>query len=74
MGQSQEAIATLKANLARHPDDRDTLMALITFYREAGDLKSALEYAQRLLQIAPGDNRLRALVDALKRQLAPADQ
>jgi len=74
VGQSQKAMATLKANLARHPSDRATLMALISFNRDAGDLGSALDYAQRLDKLAPGDSRLQALIDALKRQLKATGQ
>ena len=38
----------LKENLARHPDDRDLLLALISYNRDAGDLKGALEDAERM--------------------------
>jgi hypothetical protein len=37
-----DAIQVLKNNLACHPDDRDTLVALIGFSREAGDAAAAL--------------------------------
>ena len=36
-GRGSEAMTVLKDNLARHPDDRDTLLALISFSRDAGD-------------------------------------
>ena len=36
-GRGNEAMTALKESLARHPDDRDTLLALISFSREAGD-------------------------------------
>ena len=38
-GRKDEAIDTLKESLTRHPNDRDTLMALISFYRDAGKLE-----------------------------------
>ncbi len=68
-GRIQEAMTVLKGNLARHPNDRDTLLALISFNRDSGDAKSALDYAQRLAQIAPADPGLAALISELKRQV-----
>jgi tetratricopeptide (TPR) repeat protein len=67
-GRGAEAIAMLKNGLARHPADRDILLALATFSRDAGDLGSALHYAEQLARIAPGDQGVAALVDALRRQ------
>jgi Flp pilus assembly protein TadD len=68
-GRSQDAMTVLKTNLARHPNDRDTLSALIGFSRDSGDAKSALEYAQGLAQISPADQGLAALIETLKRQV-----
>jgi tetratricopeptide (TPR) repeat protein len=67
-GRSNEAIAALKDNLARHPNDRDTLMALVAFYRNAADLNSALEYAEQLARITPNDRDLDNLILELRRQ------
>jgi predicted CXXCH cytochrome family protein len=63
-----DAIAVLKDSLARHPDDRDTLQGLITFSRDAGDVGSALEYAERLARIPPADPNLASLIQELRRQ------
>ena len=52
-GRGSEAMATLKDSLAHHPDDRDTLLAVPCFSRDAGDPTTALEYAERLARIAP---------------------
>jgi predicted CXXCH cytochrome family protein len=68
-GRAQEAMSVLKSNLTRHPNDRDTLLALISYSRDSGDAKSALDYAQRLAQTSPADQGLAALIDALKRQV-----
>ena len=73
-GRAGDAIAILKANLDKHPTDRDTLLALVTFNRDSGNIASALEYAERLAQLAPADRQVSELVDALKRQLKPAPQ
>ena len=36
-GRAGDAVAVLKDNLDRHPTDRDTLLALVTFNRDSGD-------------------------------------
>ena len=63
----------LKDSLARHPDDRDTLLALVTFNRDAGDIGAALEYAERLVRIAPNDRSLAGLVEDLRRRQKKPD-
>ena len=52
-----------------HPDDRDTLSALISFSRDAGDFGTALQYAEQLARIMPGDPSLSALIEGLRRQV-----
>ncbi len=42
------AVLIRASSLERHPNDRDTLQALMTFTRDSGDTSSALEYAERL--------------------------
>ena len=71
-GRIDEAIAALKDNLTKHPMDRESLLALVSFYRDSGNIASALEYAQRLAQISPNDRRITDLVDSLKRQAESA--
>jgi cytochrome c-type biogenesis protein CcmH/NrfG len=68
-GHVDDAISVLKDNLGKHPTNRDTLLALVTFYRDAGNVGPALEYAQQLAKIAPDDKAIAGLVEALKRQL-----
>jgi predicted CXXCH cytochrome family protein len=65
-GRAGEAMAVLKQNLTSHPADRDTLLALVSFNRDAGELAAALEYAQRLARIAPNDRDVAALVQTLQ--------
>jgi predicted CXXCH cytochrome family protein len=67
-GRGGEAMKELKENLVRHPDDRDTLVALIGFSRESADAGSALEFAERLERIAPDEQGLAALIQELRRQ------
>jgi len=66
-GRTTEALSVLKENTIRHPDDRDTLLALISFSREAGDMSAALSYAQQLARIAPSDPGVARLIDELRR-------
>jgi predicted CXXCH cytochrome family protein len=74
-GRVGEAVAELKENLARHPEDRDTLLALIAYSRGAGDAGAALGYAEQLAGIIPQDAGLTALIEELRRQAGkPARQ
>jgi Flp pilus assembly protein TadD len=65
-GRRDKALTVLKA-LAKHPDDRDTLMALTRFSHEAGDIGNALEYARRLERVSPNPELAR-LIEELRRQ------
>jgi Flp pilus assembly protein TadD len=69
---AEEAMLILQQNLKKHPDDRDSLVALVTFNRDAGNVAAALDYAQRLAQIAPEDKGVTQLVESLKRQIESA--
>jgi predicted CXXCH cytochrome family protein len=62
----REAIAVLKQSLARHPRDRETLLALISFHRDGGDIASALTYAEQLASIAPEDADVARLIEDLR--------
>ncbi|WP_458160897.1 tetratricopeptide repeat protein [Bradyrhizobium sp. 18BD] len=68
-GRVGESIEVLKANLVRHPDDRDSLSALVTFSRDSGNIGAALEYAERLSRLVPNDRELNRLTDDLRARL-----
>jgi predicted CXXCH cytochrome family protein len=68
-GRIGESIEVLKENLARHPDDRDTLSALVTFSRDSGNIGAALEYAERLSRLVPNDRELNRLTEDLRARL-----
>jgi Flp pilus assembly protein TadD len=68
-GHTSDATTVLKKSLSRHPADRDTLMALVTFNRDAGDFGSALAYAKQLALIEPTNRELADLVQELRRQV-----
>jgi predicted CXXCH cytochrome family protein len=72
-GRPDDALAVLKESLRRHPDDREALSAALAFSRQKGDSAAALEYAERLARLAPGEPGLSNLIVELKRQTsAPA--
>jgi Flp pilus assembly protein TadD len=65
-GQREQAMTVLKKIVADHPGDRDAIQALMAFARDAGDVATALEYAQKLAQLAPDDPNVKALVESLQ--------
>jgi predicted CXXCH cytochrome family protein len=72
-GRRGDAIQVLKDNLARHPEDRDTLSALIGYSRDQGDLSAALDYAEQLARLEPNNVELKGLIETLTQQAgAPA--
>jgi tetratricopeptide (TPR) repeat protein len=72
-GHVEDAIAVLKESLARHPGDRDTLLALVGYSRDTGDITAALDYAEQLARAAPGETGLAALIESLRRQIKKPD-
>lgn len=68
-GRAGDAIAVLKASLAHHPRDRDTLLSLTTLSRDGGDLVAALDYAERLLRLTPDDQNLIRFIQELRRSM-----
>lgn len=69
VGRRPEAIKVLEANVARHPDDRNSLLALVNLAREAGDPAMALRYAEVLSGFEPENRDLAKLIEALRREL-----
>jgi len=61
-GRAEEAMAVLEETHRRHPANRDLLIALATFARDAGDRDAALRWATELLELAPGDPEAQALL------------
>jgi len=71
-GRREEAMTVLKQILVRHPNDRDTLSALVGFSRDSGDFGTALEYAERLARLVPTAG-LAGLIENLRRQINKPD-
>jgi len=65
-GQSAKAIAILEEAHKRRPADREILSALVAFERDAGNVPSAISYAEQLAQIDPNNPETKALLTALR--------
>jgi predicted CXXCH cytochrome family protein len=65
-GAGDRAIAVLEATLSRHPTDRDSLIALATFHRDAGRRPDARAAAERLARTYPDDAAAQALLRSLQ--------
>ncbi|MCP3917350.1 MAG: tetratricopeptide repeat protein [bacterium] len=61
-----EAIAELESVSARHPADREVLVALVTYCRDAGQLEAAQRHAGQLSKIAPDNPVTQELLQELE--------
>ncbi len=66
IGAPERAIRVLDEARERHPNDRDTLVALITIHRDSGSLPRARELAERLVEAYPNDPLARQLQREMK--------
>lgn len=64
-GQGGEARQVLEAALERHLYDRDLLLALALFERDAGRQASALAHARRPAELEPARSDIQQLVREL---------
>lgn len=65
-GRKQEAVDILKAALARHANDREMIMALISYELEIKDFRSALSRAELMMRLEPERADIRRLIDRLR--------
>ncbi len=65
-GRLAEAEEALREAAQRFPGDRELLTALVFVTRERGDREAAIEYARRLVALAPDDPAARQLLAALE--------
>src|SRR5574337_261477 len=68
-GEGAEARKILSSALERRPANRELLTALVQMSAEAGDLATALRYAERLAALSPDDEPLKGFVERLRAQL-----
>jgi hypothetical protein len=66
-------LTVLKNVLVRRPDDQNTLMAIVSFSRDAGDFDTALVYAQQLARLTPTDPNLSGVIEDLRRKAKKPD-
>jgi tetratricopeptide (TPR) repeat protein len=66
-GMPTEAMGILLDSLERHPYDRDSLIALAVYERQAGNLEAAIAHAELLLRLEPDDTSIRDFVEQLRR-------
>jgi len=70
-GQNDEAIGVLEDDVARHPYNRDSLAALVSFCRSAGNARKAAGYAKRLVELEPNDAQVRQQLLQLNSEVHP---
>jgi Flp pilus assembly protein TadD len=66
LGKKDAALRTLDEALARRPEDRDVLVALVTLNRDAGRRETARRYARRLVALDPQDAEAATLLRSLE--------
>ncbi|MHC5024635.1 MAG: tetratricopeptide repeat protein, partial [Planctomycetota bacterium] len=64
-GDTVQALAELEDAHRRHPADREILVALIAFNRDADRLDAARLYAERLVELSPRNPEARRLLESL---------
>lgn len=67
-GQVDHALKVLEQAHGNRPADREVLVALISFERQKGDVRSAIAYARQLLQLSPADPQAKTLLADLLKQ------
>ncbi len=70
-GDVEGALRVLDQAHERFPSDRDILLALVSFARDAGNGNRALDYARRLLALTPRDPQVINLLRSLEATPTP---
>jgi Tfp pilus assembly protein PilF len=65
-GKPEQALAELEDYDNRNPSNREVLLTLATMNRDAGNIDTALGYAQTLLELSPGDAQAKLLTESLE--------
>jgi predicted CXXCH cytochrome family protein len=65
-GDRQQALAELEDYDNKNPSNREVLLTLATMNRDAGNIDTALGYAQTLLELSPGDEQAKLLTESLE--------
>jgi tetratricopeptide (TPR) repeat protein len=65
-GKRAEALVVLRAADKRHPYDLETLSALVSMNREAGNARDALAYARQIAEVMPDDPGVKRMLSELE--------
>jgi tetratricopeptide (TPR) repeat protein len=65
-GKRNEALVVLRAADKRHPYDLETLSALVSMNREAGNTRDALAYARKIAEVLPEDPGVKRMLAELE--------
>jgi tetratricopeptide (TPR) repeat protein len=65
LGQAARGLQVLEDTHQRSPGHRDTLVALFSYARNAGDREAMRRHGSALLELTPQDGQLRALLEQL---------
>jgi tetratricopeptide (TPR) repeat protein len=65
-GKRAEALVVLRAVDRRHPYNLETLSALVSMNREAGNTRDALSYAKKAAEVLPNDPAVKRLLSELE--------
>ncbi|QJR10218.1 hypothetical protein DSM104443_01272 [Usitatibacter rugosus] len=71
MGKREEALKALGSGIARNPYDRETLVALATYEREAGNLASARARMKLLRELEPGNPDIERMAAEIEGRAPP---
>jgi Flp pilus assembly protein TadD len=66
-GEGQRTLQVLTEAHERHPAEREILVALAEYARQAGDRQAAIAWARKLIAMSPEDSRAHRLLEGLER-------
>ena len=67
-GKTEDALAELKTYHQKHPMNRQILMTLSTIYRDDGNIKKSLFYAEKLLELIPDNIQVQEYIKTLQQE------
>jgi predicted CXXCH cytochrome family protein len=67
-GKTEDALAELKTYHQRHPMNGQILMTLSTIYRDDGNIKKSLFYAEKLLELIPDNIQVQEYIKTLQQE------
>ena len=68
-GDVEGALGVLKSAYEKYSGSQEILFGLVTINRDAGNIRSALKYAEKMQEMTPGQKNINELVGSLRQQL-----